>query len=63
MKLTHFVTRLSKFVSDLLLYGIKQGFFQLFAQGGAKWDVWIIGGGGGMLPQEILILDLLLDAI
>ena len=51
-----------------------QGFFQLFAQGGGQNEiVWIIGGGkyvsmckacgklggsGGMLPWEILILDL-----
>ena len=55
----------------------KQGFFQLFGQVGGNEIVWIIGGqvcirvqaygklggSGGMLPQEILILDLLLDTI
>ena len=57
---------------------VQQGFFQLFAQEKAKWNhldykgdkyVFVckacgkLGGSGGMLPQEILILNLLLDAI
>ena len=55
-----------------------QGLIQVFAQGGGGQNkiVWIIGGGQvcvskhvankgvqGTLPREILILDLLLDAI
>ena len=55
-----------------------QGLFQLFAQGGGKMrmygllggqvcicvqSMWQTRGPGGMLPREILILDLLLDAI
>jgi len=47
-----------------------QGFFQMFVQGGGKYMYVSVcklcgklGGFGGMLPRESLILELLLDAI
>ena len=45
-----------------------QGFFQVFAQGGTSMYLYTkhvanYRGSGGMLPREVLILDLLLDAI
>ena len=64
-------TKLSQLA--VLIHCFKACIFQLFAQGGQNEIVWIIGsmckacgklgGSGGMLPKEILILDLLLDTI
>ena len=50
------------------MHNTVQAFFQLFARGGGGKYIFVckacdkLEGSGGMLPREILILDLLLDA-
>ena len=59
------------YIIRVLTVNSNQGFFQLFDKmrlygllGGSKYvSMWQTEGSGGMLPREILVLDLLLDAI